>query len=112
MLRREKNSPEEKCAKCAERAVDLMLHHRLRVLEGIRERLGQHGFDAETTYHDWLQSLQRIAEISRGVDGNCRWSAPVHADDAIKSAADADRFIAGLDKLKERLDREDKSKAP
>ena len=38
-----KDAPAEKCARCAEQLLNLMLEQRLRVLDGIRERLASDG---------------------------------------------------------------------
>jgi len=75
---RERSAPAEFCVRLAQRTTDLMLEHRHRVLEGIRERLGPHGFDADTTYRDWITALQRIASLSASVTSDCVWSAPAH----------------------------------
>lgn len=93
-----KRTPAERCARCARLAADLMLEQRQRVLGGIRDRLGSHGFDPETTYRDWLLALQRIAELSATTEGECVWSAPSHLRDTLKSGADVRRFIDTLTK--------------
>jgi hypothetical protein len=77
-----------RCARCAQRAADLMLEHRHRVIDGIRIRLTSHGFDAERTYRDWIVSLQQIVELSSAASGDCCWSAPTHPMDRYKTAAD------------------------
>ena len=76
-----KSAPAERCARCARQAADLLLEQRQRVLDGIRDRLTPHGFDAESTYRDWIVALQRIAELSRAASGDCSWSAPSHPKD-------------------------------
>lgn len=86
-----KSAPAERCARCAQRAADLMLEQRKRVLDGIRERLIPLGFDVETTYRDWLLALERIIELSAAVSGDCSWSAPLYPNDRYKTAADAKR---------------------
>ena len=98
-----KRAPAERCARCAQRAVDLMLEQRQLVLDGIRERLTPHGFDAESTYRDWVVALQRIAELSRAASGDCIWSAPSHPNDKCKTAADAERFMAALERARANL---------
>jgi len=76
-----KRAAAEQCARCARLAVDLLLEHRQRVLDGIRDRLQPHDFEPETTCRDWLLALQRIAELSDVAEGECIWSAPSHARD-------------------------------
>jgi hypothetical protein len=93
-----KSSPAERCARCARQAADLMLEQRQRVLDGIRERLSEHGFDPDTTYCDWLLALQRITELSAAADTECVWSAPSHSRDFLKSEADVQHFIDTLTK--------------
>jgi hypothetical protein len=102
-----KKAPAERCARCAERLLNLMLEQRQRVRDGIRDCLASHGFDAEETYRDWITAFQQIIEISKATDGDCSWSAPVHPDDAYKTAADAERFLKALDKYARKLRRED-----
>ena len=93
-----KSAPAERCARCAQRAVDLMLEQRQRVLDGIRECLTPHGFDAESTYRDWIIALQRIVELSTAASGDCSWSAPMHPDDKYKTAADVKKFMDALER--------------
>jgi hypothetical protein len=93
-----KRTTAERCARCARQAADLMLEHRQQVLDGIQERLAPHGFDAETTYRDWLLAMQRIAELSAVTDGECVWSAPSHSRDTFKTEADVLRFIDTISK--------------
>jgi hypothetical protein len=96
-----KSAPAEKCARCAQKAVNLMLEHRLRVLDGIRDCLASHGFEPEATYRDWIAAFQRIAELSRVSDGSeCVWSAPSHPLDDRRSAAE---FLGALEKAKTRI---------
>src|SRR5882757_6754896 len=59
----EKRAPAEVCVRCAQKTIDLMLEHRQQVLDGIRGRLGPHGFDADTTYRDWIITFQRIVSL-------------------------------------------------
>jgi len=73
------------CERCARNAADLMREHKEQVLDGIRERLASHGFDAEAAYRDWLLSLQKIVEASRTAEKECVWSAPSHPKDVLKS---------------------------
>jgi hypothetical protein len=93
-----KRTAAERCARCARQAADLMLEHRQQVIDGIQERLGPHGFDAETTYRDWLLALQGIAELSAATDGECVWSAPSHPRDALKTQADVLRLLDTISK--------------
>jgi len=94
-----KSAPSERCARCAERLLDLMLEQRQRVLDGIRDCLASYGFDAEETYRDWIMAFQQIIKLSTATDCDCSWSAPMHPDDKYKSAADVKRFMELLDKL-------------
>jgi hypothetical protein len=60
-----------------------MLEHRQQVLDGIRERLGPHGFEPEVTYSDWLLALQRIAELSTATEGEylvCTFTPSRHSE--------------------------------
>jgi hypothetical protein len=98
---RERNAPAEFCARLAQRTVDLMLEHRQLVLDGIRERLGPHGFDADTTFRDWILAFQRIQSLSTGVEGNCVWSAPSHSKDM--KPADWKRLGSALDRAREQF---------
>ena len=91
-----KRAGAERCARCATQAVALLIEHRQQVLNGIRDRLAPHGFDAETTFRDWLLALQSIAELSAKSNGECVWFAPAHSRDKSKSAAEARRFIERL----------------
>lgn len=93
-----KRTAAERCARCARQAADLMLEHRQQVLDGIRERLGPHGFEPEAAYSDWLLALQRITELSTATAGECVWSAPSHPRDTLKSEADVHRLIDTLSK--------------
>jgi hypothetical protein len=95
-----KSAPAERCARCAQKAIDLMLEHRALVLEGIRDRCGSDGFDPEETYRDWITSLQRIVELSSESDGECIWSAPLHPRDDPQSAA---KMLAALDRARARI---------
>jgi hypothetical protein len=83
-----KRAAADRCARYARQAVELMLEQRQRVLEGIRDRLAPHGFDPETTYHEWQIALKRIADLSAGANGECTCSAPAHPRDTLKSEAD------------------------
>ena len=68
-----KRAPSDKCVRCAQKAIDLMLESRQRVLDGIRERLGPHGFDADTTYVDWITAFQQIRDLSAKAESECRF---------------------------------------
>jgi hypothetical protein len=72
-----------RCAKCAKQAASLILAQRQRVLDGIRDRLAEHGFEPEATYRDWLVALHRIVELSTSSGRDCAWSAPSHPNDPI-----------------------------
>lgn len=91
-----KSAPAQQCARCARQAADLMLEHRQKVLDGIRENLSGYGFDPETTYRDWIVALQRIAELSTAAEGDCHWSAPSHPRDTFKSERDVLHFLDNL----------------
>ena len=91
-----RRAPAEQCARCARKAMNLMLERRQCILDGIQERLGPRGFDSETTYRDWILSLQRIVELSESAEGNCVWSAPAHPQDNRISEAEAQRRLAQL----------------
>jgi hypothetical protein len=93
-----KRAAAERCARCARQAADLMLEHRQRVLDGIRERLASHGFEPAATFGDWLLALQRIAELSAATEGKCVWSAPSHPRDTLKSEADVRRSVDTVSK--------------
>jgi hypothetical protein len=71
-----KSAPAERCARCAQKAIDLILEHRQRVLDGICDSLASQGFDPEPTYHDWITAFQRIVELSKVSESDCVWSAP------------------------------------
>jgi len=93
-----KRTTAERCVRCARHAANVMLEHRQQVVDGIQERLAPHGFDAETTYRDWLLALQRIVELSVATDGECVWSAPSHSRDTLKTEAGVLRFVDTLSK--------------
>ena len=98
---RERRAPAEFCARLAQRSVDLMLEHRQRVLDGIRDRLSPHGFDADTTFSDWIAAFQRIQELSAHREVDCVWSAPSHPKDM--NAADWQRLDAALERTRKKL---------
>ncbi len=98
---RERNAPAEFCARMAQRTMDLMLEHRQHVLDGIRERLGPHDFDADTTFRDWILAFQRIQILSAGLEGDCVWSAPSHPKDL--KPADFHRLNSALDRAREQF---------
>ena len=95
---RERRAPAEFCARLAQRTVDLMLEHRQQVLHGIRDRLGPHGFDAETTFCDWIAAFQCIHSLSLNVEIECVWSAPSHPKDMKPS--DWRRLGSALDRAR------------
>jgi hypothetical protein len=100
----EKSAPAEMCSRCAQKTIDLMLEHRQKVLDGIRDRLVPHGFDADITYSDWILAFQRIVSLSASAEGECAWSAPSHPSDKYKTPADWQRLADALDREKTRLD--------
>jgi len=95
-----KSAPPERCVRCAQKAVDLMLEHRQRVLDGIRDCLVSHGFNPEATYSDWIAAFQRIVELSRVSDGECVWSAPLHERDDPSAAS---RLLTALERARARI---------
>jgi hypothetical protein len=106
-----KSAPSERCARCAEQLLNLMLEHRQRVLDGIRDHLASYGFDAKETYRDWIMAFQQIIKLSTATDGDCSWSAPEHPDDLYKGSAGAEQFLKALDrshKIYQRRSKRDK----
>ncbi len=95
-----KSEPAERCARCAQKAVDLMLENRQRLLDGIRELLGSYGFEPESTYRDWIAAFQQIVELSGAADGDCSWSAPSHEGDDPSLAG---KLLKFLDKERARI---------
>jgi hypothetical protein len=98
---RERSAPAEFCARLAQRTIDLMLDHRQQVLDGIHERLGPHGFEAGTTFRDWLLAFERIQSLSAELEGDCVWSAPTHPEDM--KSADWKRLDSALDRAREQF---------
>jgi len=98
-----KRAPAERCARYAQRAVDLMLEQRERVLAGIRDRLATDGFDPDVTYADWITALHRIVQLSRASDGECVWSAPAHTKDPARSSSDWKQLMDALERERARL---------
>ena len=98
---RERTAPAEFCSRMAQGTIDLMLEHRQKILDAIRERLGPHGFDADTTFRDWMEALQSIRALSAGIEGDCVWSSPSHPKDM--KPADWQRFASALDRARARL---------
>lgn len=105
-----KDAPAERCARCAQQTIDLMLEHRQRVLDDIRKCLVPHGFEVETTYRDWILALQRIVEISTATEGDCSWSAPLHKKDPIQNAQDAKNWSRNLERSRDKLLEEERNK--
>jgi hypothetical protein len=95
---RQRNAPAEFCARMAQRTVDLMLENRQKILNGIRERLGPYGFEADITFRDWILAFQRIQSLSAGVEGDCVWSVPTHPDNM--KPADFKRIDTALDRAR------------
>jgi hypothetical protein len=96
-----KTASAERCARCAQKTLDLMLEQRQRVLNGIRECLASHGFDSEATYREWITALQRIVELSDAASSECVWSAPAHSSDPCTSKADGEQLIRALEGLRD-----------
>jgi hypothetical protein len=105
-----KDAPAERCARCAQQTIDLMLEHRKRVLDEIQARLVPLGCEVEATYRDWILALQRIVELSNATDGDCFWSAPLHKSDPIQNAQDAKRFLRNLERARDNLLGEERDK--
>jgi hypothetical protein len=97
-----KSAPADRCEKCARQTIDLMLQHRVRVLEGIRKQLGEFGFEAEATYHEWITALSQIESLSKVAVEECSWSAPSHPRDPLRNQADFERFAAAFNRIKPR----------
>ena len=102
-----KSCAAEICIRCAQKSIDLILEHRQEILDGIRDRLGPHGFDAETTFGDWILAFQQIRELSSNSDGECVWSAPTHPQDL--KPADWKRLMLALERERARLTNTDES---
>jgi hypothetical protein len=94
-----KSAPSERCARCAQRLLDLMLEQRQIVLDGIQDCLSSYGFQVEETYRDWITAFQQIIKLTTTRGDDCSWSAPMHPDDRYKTAADVERLMKALDKL-------------
>jgi hypothetical protein len=93
-----KSSSATRCVRSAEKAVDLLLEQRMRVLDGIRERLAADGFDPEAVYQDWITSLHKIIDLGKASGGeDCFWSAPSHPRDPIKTSADVARLFNAIE---------------
>ncbi len=105
-----KDAPADRCARCAQQTIDLMLEHRQRVLDDIRDRLVPHGWEVEATYRDWILALQRIVELSNATDGDCFWSAPLHKSDPIQNAQNAKRFLRNLERSRDKLLEDERNK--
>jgi len=63
------------CISSATEITDHLLEYRDEVSTEIRERLGPHGFDGETTVDEWLKALTRIQNLASSSGGTCRWIA-------------------------------------
>lgn len=105
-----KLAPAERCARCAQQAIDLMLEHRQRVLDEIQDRLVPHGCEVETTYQDWILALQRIVELSNATDGDCFWSAPLHPEDPPYSPEDALKQLRIFEGYRDQLLEDERNK--
>ena len=75
------------CADSATEIMDHLLEHRQEILGMITERLVPHGFDAELTYAEWMDSLLKIRDIASRKEGDCVWIAEVPDHDAEIAAA-------------------------
>jgi hypothetical protein len=62
--------------------------------------LGPHGFDADTTFVDWITAFQQIRNLSAKAESECIWSAPSHPED---KPADWQAFMLALERERERL---------
>jgi hypothetical protein len=102
-----KSAPADWCLRCAQQTVDLLLENRQRVIDGIKDRLGSHGFDPEGTYRDWILAFQRIVELSAAADEECFWSAPSHSNDL--SPDDAKDVVDALERERKRLNKSENS---
>ena len=99
----QKSASADVCARCSQKLSDLMLEHRQRVLEGIKERLGPHGFDADETYRDWMMAFDQIIRLSVKSESECVWSAPSHPNDRYKGRAGRQQLMDALEKARKRL---------
>ncbi|WP_035609691.1 hypothetical protein [Haloferula sp. BvORR071] len=109
-----KSAPAERCARCAEQTLNLMLEHREQVTAGITERLALQGLDPEATYREWAAALVRIMELSKKVRGHrhCHWSAPAHASDHYAGAESAKLLLGRIDLLIRKVDDSRGKKGP
>jgi len=106
-----KGAPAERCARCAQQTIDLMLEHRQRVLDDIQKCLAPHGFEVETTYRDWILALQRIVEISAATEGDCSWSASLHKNDPWQNPhEDAKAFLRIVEGYRDNLLEDERNK--
>jgi hypothetical protein len=95
-----KSASAKTCARCAQKAVDLMLEHRQRILDYIGEWLSPHGFEPDTTFRDWIGAFQEIVELSGTCEGECYWSAPSHERDDPNAA---EKLLRALERERARL---------
>jgi len=96
-----RKAPAKDCETHARDAMDFMLDHRAAVLEAITKNLGTYGFEAPTTYRDWMMALQAIAETAAASKGDCYWAAPPpegQVGKARENAARLESFLDGLGK--------------
>jgi len=63
------------CIESATEIIDHLLEFRTEVVAEIRERLGPHGFEAQTTIDEWLAALTRVQVLANSSGGTCRWIA-------------------------------------
>jgi hypothetical protein len=88
------------CADSATVIMNHLLEHRQEVLAMITERLGPHGFDAELTYGEWMESLLKIHDIASRKEGDCVWIAE---DPGFDAEAAAEKMLHALDAYRDSL---------
>lgn len=81
------------CITSATEIIDHLLEHRDEVSTEIRDRLGPHGFDGDTTIDEWLRALTRIQYLARSSGGTCRWIAGEPTDRAEETRRRAIAFL-------------------
>jgi hypothetical protein len=88
-----RKAPAEYCARCARLAMERMRELRWLVIAELRAQLEPRGIHPEAAYLDWMQSLQRIADLSAAAREICVWSAPWHPRDSQEAEAATVRWI-------------------
>lgn len=76
-----KSSSRDECMQHSGDALNIFLERRSELLAAISERPSPFGFSPEETDRDWVLSMQRIHELSKGTIDTCSWSAPSHHRD-------------------------------